>query len=369
MSNLKINNNVLITNSTKNTNSQNKIIKSIIKKDQSIYNFHNISRKFKIAVWGWTQGQNLGDDWISQSIQRRFPGIIPITTEIEDFSIYNFVIIGGGGLLNGPKLRSPFNKPLSVQYGSFGLGGEFEITEKDELKKLINLSKFFGVRDTRNLSTFNIEGNRRLEISGDCTFLYPLTRMTPNKKIIKIKIIWRDPYGLQKWHTSKHHTDDGEQLNTMFKEYIGPIPLDDNEKALGIYKDILRNYGTVIFDNYRVTQFKIDDLYDRFMQIDLVVTMRYHGVVAAIQLGIPCIAIDIYPKVKTIMTEAGLDKYCIKVGEFQKISGLIQNIKIDWDNIRLKMSEYTKKQTIITNRFANKAEQKMIYLAKRNFGN
>ena len=73
----------------------------------------NATRGKNIAVWGWWGrndiAHNLGDVWILSCIKSKFPGIIPITTHEKNFSQYDFVIIGEGGLLNGPMLRSPFD--------------------------------------------------------------------------------------------------------------------------------------------------------------------------------------------------------------------------------------------------------------------
>lgn len=330
--------------------------------------FGQISKKKKIVVWGWWQGRNLGDMWILECIKKKFPGIIPITTNDEDFSKYDFLIIGGGGLLNGPKLRAPFNEKLPIKYGAFGLGGEFEIKEKEELRKLINLSVFFGVRDSRNEVTYAVEGNNKLEQSGDCTFLFPLRKMTPNRKIRNIKLIWRDPYGLLKWDHSRHHQEDGEMLNKLFGDYIGEIPFNNNAELLKLYLNILKEHGIPIYDNYQtkpgLDTFKISDIYDRFRSVDLVVSMRLHGVIAAIQLGIPCIGLDIYPKVRTVMSECGIEKYCIKLNEFDKLGKLIQDIKLNWVNIRKKMEDYVNTQHAKVNLFGNKAISKIEYLMK-----
>jgi len=325
----------------------------------------------KVAIWGWfprnqKQSWNLGDSWILECMKMKFPNIIPITTNEEDFYKYDFVIIGGGGLLNGPMLRAPFDKPIGTKYGAMGIGGEFEIKDKSNLKKLINFSVFFGVRDSRNIMTYQIEGNRRLKLSGDCTFLYPLQRRKFQRPHIKnIKMIWRDPYGLMKWDRSKHHKEDGEILNKQFGDYLGKIPYNDSSKCLELYKNMLSEYGNLIIDLYRTRDFSFWEIYEKFKNTDLVVSMRYHGVVAAIQLGIPCIAIDIYPKVRTLMTECGLEKYCIKLNEYNKINGLMKNIVVNRGHILRKMEDYTAKQYTIINNFANMAKKKIIYLMNR----
>ena len=328
--------------------------------------FKDITASKNVGVWGWWQGKNLGDMWILECLKKKFPGIIPLTTDKEDFSNIDFLIIGGGGLLNGPTLRKPFNKkPFcivnGIKYGSFGLGGEFEIKDKDILKKFINFSVFFGVRDERNLMTYNINGNRRLELSGDCTFLYPLKRQyNPSLEIKTIKLIWRDPYGLM-----RRKGEEGEILNKQFGEHLGSIPFKDNLKCVELYRKKLSEHGKLIFDNYRTEDFSFEQIYKKFANVDLIVSMRYHGIVAAIQLGIPCIALDIYPKVRTIMIDCGLEKYCIKLSEHKKIHDLIIDIKENRRRILEKMKNYTDKYKKLTNEFANRAKSKIMYLMKR----
>lgn len=310
----------------------------------------------KVAVWGWWQGRNLGDMWILESIKQKFPNIIPINTTIKDFSQYDFLIIGGGGLINGFKIIPPFNELLPVKYGSFGLGGEFPITD-EYLGTFINNSDFFGVRDKRNLMTFSTTEPTKLELSSDCTFLFPLNRnlLKPNKNIINIRLIWRDPFRLLNYHNNpNYNVQDGLKLNELFGNHLGKIPYNDNNKCLELYKNVLANYGKVIYDDYVVDNFKIQDMYTRYGGTDLIVTMRYHGVMAAIQLGIPCIALDIYPKVRTLMQDCGMEKYCIKLSEYGKINNLIIDIKKNWDVIMDQMKTFTIQQSKIANDFAAK---------------
>ena len=334
----------------------NNKVKPIAKSQKLVITPTNKNRK--VAVWGWWQGRNLGDLWIMESIKQKFPAIIPINTSISNFDQYDFLIIGGGGLINGCKIIPPFNKPLTKPYGSFGLGGEFPIVD-DYLATFIGNSEFFGVRDTRNMSTFNTndEDVPKLELSSDCTFLFPLNRtiLKPNKSIKNIRLIWRDPYRLLNYHNNPNYDhQDGLRLNEQFGNHLGKIPYDDNVKCLELYKNTLSKHGVVILDDYHVTTFKISDMYTRFKGTDLIVTMRYHGVMAAIQLGIPCIALDIYPKVRTLMTDCGMEKYCIKLAEYGSIGVLIEDIKQNWDVIMNQMKVFTAQQTKIANNFANK---------------
>lgn len=326
-------------------------------------NFHEISKNNKIALWGYWQANNGGDMWILENLKKRFPGIIPINTEEENFNDYDFVIIGGGGLINY-SIRPSFNN-IKTKYATIGLGGEFEIKDKEDLVKLINRSVLFGVRDTRNLQTFHIENNLRMKLSGDCTFLYPLEPFPYSNKLINnIKLIWRDPFRLMMWDKSKHHQEDGQELNELFREYLGDVPTNDNLKCLEMYRNILSKHGNVEYDSYVIKNFSFRSMYAKFKNVDLVVSMRLHGVIAAIQLGIPCIALDIYPKVRTVMQECGLEDYCIKLSEYYKINDLINNINKYKKNIVNKMNNYTNDRKRIINSFANELDKKIIYLLK-----
>lgn len=329
-----------------------------------------VDKRFKIALWGWWQGKNLGDLWIMESMKKRFSGVIPINTSKTQFNEYDFVIIGGGGLLNGPHLKHPFNKKLETNYGTFGIGGEFEIEQKDLLKKFINKSKFFGVRDRYNLNTYNINQESKLEISGDCTFLYPLKRnqRTNNYKINNIKLIWRDPYKLLRWNTIPGYGENGEKLNTMFKNHIGPLN-GTNEEIFNNYKKLLKNKGNVNIDVYSITKYTENIMLKRYKNIDLVVSMRYHGIVASIQLGIPCIALDIYPKVRTLMQDAGLEDYCIKLNEVKKMPDLIKKIEKNYSSIYNKMKKYTDEKQLLVNKFADVVEYKLKYLSRMKIKN
>ena len=91
----------------------------------------------KIVCFMWTNSTNLGDLWLYECMKTKFPGIVSTTTEETDFSKYDFVILGPGGLLNGPMLRAPFDKPMGTKYGSISLGGEFEITDAWKYQEIV----------------------------------------------------------------------------------------------------------------------------------------------------------------------------------------------------------------------------------------
>ena len=52
----------------------------------------------KLYVWGWWQGNNLGDNWIKKTLGHHFPNAIFVDTSVQQFEKNSFVICGGGGL-------------------------------------------------------------------------------------------------------------------------------------------------------------------------------------------------------------------------------------------------------------------------------
>lgn len=227
----------------------------------------------KVAIWGYCNGKNLGDLWILENMKKRFPFIIPIFINSTNFENYDFLIIGGGGLLNGPLLRKPFDDNIKCKYGTIGLSGEFPILEYNKLSKFINNSLFFGIRDNVDIFKGDLL-NKKIEDSADCTFLYPLkTLPLINYKIRNIKLIWRDPYNLMKWDKIMHHKDDGFVLNACFSDYLGEIPFNNNIKCQQYYKEILSKYGEVKLDDYVVNSVSLDTLSSRFDNIDIIVSI------------------------------------------------------------------------------------------------
>lgn len=52
----------------------------------------------KLYIWGWWQGNNLGDNWIKNVLGELFPNANFIDTSVRKFEKNSFVICGGGGL-------------------------------------------------------------------------------------------------------------------------------------------------------------------------------------------------------------------------------------------------------------------------------
>lgn len=269
----------------------------------------------KIAIWGWWQGNNLGDNWIKKALSKIFPYAEFIDTSIKDFSAYDFVICGGGGLYIYDVISPWKNYDQKIPFGMIGLGAEFP-HYSEEAKLLSRKAKFFLIRDQYSLDCMHIQN---IERSYDVTFFDPLDWI--EEKMIdmnQLYLVWRD----------------GKELirNDMFREYIQ-------------YSDVKSEWEDIIKRKFEMIQqddFQTDEnnINERMDQCGFIISGRYHGIIAAIQKGLPFIALDICPKIRALLNEIGLDEYCIKISEVDKLETLIEKAKADIKGIREKEKLY-----------------------------
>ena len=290
------------------------------------------SKKNNIGVWGWWGNNNLGDNWILSVMKEIFGyNLIPVSDSIKDFSGFDFMLCGGGGLF-AEKVKSPWNTKICIPHGVFCIGTEHGANKK-EIANLIDSSKFFYVRDKMTANKFGIEDMNL--VSGDATFYNPISFLKENKNKKDILFIWR--YDFEKLYN----------YLPIWKQYIGTA----STKKFWIQ-------GLSSIGNLRYVSFKTskDNPLLLFKNAKMVVSQRFHGIVAAIQLGIPCIALDICPKNKAIMDECGLSDYCVKIGEYSKIEELYTRCMDERENIKEKMFNYTKEKKRLVNLAADNAK-------------
>lgn len=273
----------------------------------------------RLAIWGWWQGHNLGDKWIKRTLSGLFPDASFINTEAKDFSNYGFVICGGGGLFAEDTIPPWTNYSQDTPYGMLGLGAEFP-HKTDSAYRLSRNAEFFYIRDKHSLDCMHISDVDR---SYDITFASPLSFEENDKlNLNQVFFVWRDPSLLLK--------------RPQFRKYIR---YKSNNAAE--YKRILSEE----FDTVKSDDFQTDsaDIERRISGCGFVISGRYHGIIAAIQRGLPCIAIDLCPKLRTLMKDCGLEEYCIKISETKKLPFLIRKAKSEYDIIRQKQLAYRDK--------------------------
>lgn len=271
----------------------------------------------KLYIWGWWQGCNLGDNWIKKTLAYFFPEAEFIDTNVKNFKKNSFVICGGGGLFIYDVI-SPWNDNINYfEFGMLGLGAEFPHETKTAIK-LYNKSKFFYARDQYSLDCMHLSN---LERSYDLTFALPLSFSKKfeikNKKVF---FVWRDGHELLS--------------NEKFFSYIK----SSNNDYYTQWKEIInKNFSEVIEDDFQTRE---DNIEERISDCGFVISGRYHGIVAAIQRGVPFIAIDICPKIRELLKDCGLEEYCIKISQINQIGNLINKAKNELENIREKEKKY-----------------------------
>ncbi|MPM02567.1 hypothetical protein SDC9_48816 [bioreactor metagenome] len=277
--------------------------------------------KKRLAVWGWWQGRNLGDNWIKRIIAGLFPEAEFVDTRVTDFSAYDFVICGGGGLFIYDAIRPWIDYAQATPYGMLSLGAEFP-HKTNQAYKLSRNAQFFYIRDQYSLDCMKIND---LERSYDITFASPLSFVDSGSLDgSKLFFVWRDGRDLL-W-------------NGQFQKYI-------------CYEDKVDEYNRIIAEEF--TEITADDFQTRGNDIEnridncgFVISGRYHGIIAAIQKGLPCIAIDICPKIRVLMKECGLEEFCIKINETDKLKGLIGKARSESETIRKKQLAYREKAIV-----------------------
>ncbi len=156
--------------------------------------------------------------------------------------------------------------------------------------------------------------------SYDVTFLKPLD-ILPREKVDldSVFFVWRDGHELLK--------------NRKFNAYI---QYEDTYQEW--VKRIGYNFSTIRKNDFQSNEYDILSLMENS---GFVISGRYHGIVAAIQRGIPFVAIDICPKIRALLQECGLEEYCVKISEIDKIDALIQKAKDNIESIKEREIKYT----------------------------
>jgi len=159
-------------------------------------------------------------------------------------------------------------------------------------------------------------------LSYDITFSKPLSQSS-EKKNDSLLFVWKNPDELIAFED--------------FYEYIGSVT----------EKEIWRNELQTHFSVFREYSFSGDRCYigELTEGVGFIVSARYHGIVAAIQRGIPCIGFDLCPKIRSIMRECGIEDFCIKLNEIGKIRPLLKRAQQHKKNIVSLQQGYSERAT------------------------
>ncbi|MFY9854466.1 MAG: polysaccharide pyruvyl transferase family protein [Terracidiphilus sp.] len=114
----------------------------------------------------------------------------------------------------------------------------------------------------------------------------------------------------------------------------------------------------------------IDTLLSQMSDMDYVVTCRFHGVVFAHLLNKPVLAISHHPKVRTLMTEFGLEEYCVDIRsvEPQSLLSIFERMVSNEKDIKDRMASKVKSYREMLDKQFDELFSRSFYSAGRPAG-
>ena len=297
----------------------------------------------KIGIAGWWGGQNIGDEYIKYSLKKVLENHFKVDfIEIPfDPTLWNlwkinnldFLIIGGGGLFakSPPHPFGIFDKwghRLKIPFGFLGVGiQEISNEYKSMIGDLVERSAFFVVRDTGSFNLINsVISSSKIIKAPDLTFLYPYR--TQNY-VAKDKI----GVNLRVWNFDKERTYD----NYMWCQAINRLEGIKKTVPLSFMENLDDREALVGIQGIKESDFNIK-LYE---DINIMIGMRLHSLIFAVQNSIPTIGIAYTPKVERFFSELNLDEFCLDVSEYHRLNETFQEVSVKHKEISKKLQQYT----------------------------
>ena len=288
----------------------------------------------RIAVFGYYNAGNTGDDRLKEAWLDILGHEHDLTflrhdslPAIRVLRKFDWVLIGGGGLVFGETgiWLSPEDwiQKSGVKIGVAGLGVN-SVTPllNRSLKILGNKSRFFFVRDleSRRLCT---EAGCNPEVYPDLSWCLPRRELVdPQATAVAVNFApcWWKPMDVEAW---------SEMLP---KTVLLPVVFDHRDSV--VLKKMLPGNVPEAFCVEPLTRC-------RFL-----IGSRYHSLLFAMQLRVPCIAVAYDHKVSRLMHEAGLSELCLDTSEPQKLPDVIALLELRRSEFIEKIEAYATTQEL-----------------------
>lgn len=329
----------------------------------------------KIAVFGWYGHHNAGDERIKYSLNHFLMGVGGIDCvdfyDLHDnavkgttsqFDDYDLVIIGGGGIIYSQYNYHDFIRGINTRMITAGVSVEAELTGNRLLfsRALLDRCDRFLVRDHASfekLTPFDSRGI--LKKSSDLTFLQPFDVCSNQKEVVGVNFQAKLRPGFinnnylrsrlsGRFPIIQPRTYDmgcnAKYLKTINK--IKPIPLytakiDSPLEYMKNDSEFMRIYFESVPCIFNDAD--MDDCH-------VFISMRLHGLIFAIQKGIPFLGYDIYPKQVNLAAEAGVADAIVQVSQPRSLPVKFDMFVNNKNEMRDKILSYREKAcTIIKN--------------------
>lgn len=284
----------------------------------------------KIAVFGYYNALNAGDDRLQHCITRLLQGntivFLPhyLPPPKEYLQSFDWILIGGGGLVFERvgiwADTQKWTQLCRAKIGVFGLGVNHVSPELlSELFTLIDRSEFFYVRDEKSKALLNYHPN--VEVHPDLTWCFPLQEcFGENNQGIALNLV--------PCHWKEFDPDAWVKALSDFQLHPFPFHFGKNRDY-----DLLKRY----FGERTPHEFSLKPLMDS----EFLVACRFHAIVFAMQIGKPFIAISYDDKVQRLLAEANLLECCLDMTEYARLPEKIQFIQTNYAELKQKIVAFS----------------------------
>lgn len=306
----------------------------------------------KIAVFGFYNSLNAGDDRLQYCITRMFRDLgnlvfLPHNSRppLSYLKTFDWILIGGGGLVfqrHGiwQDMKQWMSK-IKAKIGVIGLGiNHLPDDLALELSNLLDRTSFFYVRDKESKALLN--NDSRVEVYPDLSWCFPLEvnseqyHYQPNSVALNlVPCSWKE-FDHQKWVAEL----------SQFK--VKPFPL-----CFLPHRDfdLLQQY----YSDNESTEFSLQPL----LSSHLLVACRYHAIIFALQNKKPFIAINYDVKVRRLLEESNLLDCCLETFEYNKIQSKIEYLLENEAAILDKANDYCLLQYAKAQEMKNKVRKSL----------
>lgn len=272
------------------------------------------------AVFGWYHNRNAGDDRIAQCIEMWLHDhqltFLPHTETppLEILERSDYVILGGGSIAN--QVYGVFKNMRQwtsrIELPVFGVS--LTVSQHDafryELRSIPQSGGAIWARDLKTLEWLDF-GDEEAIFGPDISWLYP--RQFPHEERSNLVGVNFRPWSKVSWEP--------QAWKVTIKEHLGgnavPWPLCFGKDAdLSVLREI-------VDPNSSPTEF--DPTLPGRSQ--LIVAMRYHAIIFAIQAGTPFIAVDNTRKVRDLLEQVKLQNVSVPLDDPGQFGAVLDYVK------------------------------------------
>ncbi|MCP4661459.1 MAG: polysaccharide pyruvyl transferase family protein [bacterium] len=262
-----------------------------------------------IAIFGWYHHRNAGDDRIQQCLTRWLDGhtlaFLPAgrPPPIHLLRTCDAAIIGGGGLImrHGGMFRhmARWIRSAGIPVALAGVSVEAMTPAlRRELREFLDLCCFAWFRDRGSLEA--VGEHPKAFVAPDLTWLYPYPAAPAAADGVAVCLRKQSGLPLDAW----------SQALAQLDQALHPWPLYFEQ---GGDAEVL---ATLIPGRPVPEEFDLEPA----RRAAAVVSGRFHGIVFALQLGRPALAVSTLPKTLRFLAEQGLDGWAVAEGRPEELS-------------------------------------------------